>query len=107
MIKLTGRMLLGCSVLILCSACASNTFTQQGEISTEKICYQQTCYTTIYWEDGSISSNESRFLPDTIIVYRHCHFVNNSDTLCRDEVYEQPIILFNQNRSEAAKAIPP
>lgn len=94
-------------VLMLCSACASNTFTQQGKVSSEEICYQQQCYSTIYWEDGSYSSIEKEVLPDSQTVYRHCYVASDGDIVCRPNIYKQPILLFDNSLEDIIENIEP
>jgi len=84
----------------LCTACASKIFTQRGVVSDEEICYENVCYTTVNWEDGSSTNVENRFLPDKYIVYRHCYINEEGDTECQSKVYEQPIAIFNRDEKK-------
>ncbi len=100
MINPKGYSVFYLTVIILCTACASTTFTQEGEVSDENICYANKCYTTIYWEDGTFSNIEDDFLPTTKIVFRHCYLTPAKKIICRPTIYEQPIRLFDKSFEE-------
>jgi hypothetical protein len=93
-----------CCLSCLLFSCANNTFTQQGQLTTERICYDNKCYTTIKWEDGSFSSVEDAFLPSQETVYRHCYVEKEQKILCSREVYEQPILIFDRNFEDIERA---
>lgn len=93
--------LLFCTLLLLVfTGCASTTFNQQGKVSAEVICYAQKCFTTVYWEDGSYSGVDNEFLPSVDIVYRICHITSDREIVCRPDVYETPILLFDKGSKE-------
>ncbi|WP_395344179.1 hypothetical protein PN836_005185 [Ningiella sp. W23] len=89
---------------IVLAACASQVFTQWGVVLEEEICYENDCFTTVRWEDGSFSTVDNRFLPNARIIYRHCVHSqprgSDESLECSKTVYETPLAQFDRNQDE-------
>jgi len=86
--------------MFVLQGCAVNTFTQQGRVSSEETCYEDDCYITIYWQDGTFSQASKQSLPGTERVFRHCFIDQQKNTVCDEQIYEKPIRIFERRKDD-------